>query len=81
MRFATFGCHYQEFQQRKREGLEKKYRTGIWGALIICFKEGDHCSEFTVDVCTQIWARKTNVLPLMSIYKVTGFTFQEDGVV
>lgn len=77
----TFECHYQEFQQRKRESLEKKYtEQGFWGHLIICFKERDHCSEFTVDVCTQIWARKTNVLPLMSTYKVTGLAFQEDSV-
>lgn len=81
MRFAHIRVSLPGIPTVKKKRLRKEvYRTGIWGPLIICFKEGDHCSEFTVDACTQIWARKTNALPLMSTYKVTGFAFQEDGV-
>lgn len=81
MRFAHIRVSLPGIPTEKKRRLRKEVQNRDLGALIICFKEGDHCSEFTVDVCTQIWARKTNVLPLMSIYKVTGFTFQEDGVV
>lgn len=45
-----------------------------------CFNEGDHCLEFTVDVCTQIWARERNVLPLLSTCKVTNLAFQRNSV-
>lgn len=45
-----------------------------------CFNEGDHCLEFTVDVCTQIWAREINVSPLLSTCKVTDSVFQRGSV-
>lgn len=41
MRLATFWYHYQGFQQRKREGLEKKYTNSDFFATFHYLNQGE----------------------------------------